>query len=40
MYGSLALEENSEVDEDILVSCSITCVCTLTFKPAAKEADQ
>ena len=34
VYGSLALEDNSEVGEAVLGRCSISCVCT-----SANEAD-
>ena len=30
-YGSLALEDNSEVGEAVLGRCSISCVCTSAF---------
>ena len=31
VYGNLALEGNSEVDEAVLGRCSISCVCTSAF---------
>ena len=30
-YGSLALEDNSEIGEAVLGRCSISCVCTSAF---------
>ena len=30
-YGTLALEDNSEVGEVLLGRCSISCVCTSAF---------
>ena len=38
-YGSLALENNSEVGEAVLGRCSISCLYTSAFKLPAKEAD-
>ena len=39
VYGSLALEDNSEVGEEVLGRCRISCVCTSAFQLPAKEAD-
>ena len=38
-YGSLALDDNSEVGEEVLGRCSISCVCTSAFYLPTKEAD-
>ena len=40
VYDSLALEDNLQVGEAMLVKCSISCFCTSIFQLPVKEADQ